>query len=87
MFKILEARSFSLFQISWIKLGCDFKNDWCGVRIILDIGRYLFIEKGLRVGISYINKRHSKVNDQCMKSYDPTNLKKFISYLDMNNLE
>ena len=39
------------------------------------------------VGISCITKRHSKVNDQCMKSYDPTNLKKLISYLDMTNLE
>ena len=24
--------SLSLFQFSWIKLGCDVKNDWCKIR-------------------------------------------------------
>ena len=48
---------------------------------------YLFIEKGLRGGISYITKRHANVNMKYMKNYDPTKLKllKFITYLDMNN--
>ena len=40
---------------------------------ISDIDKYLFIEKRLRGGISYIAKRHSKAST-------------FISYLDMNNL-
>ena len=53
---------------------------------ISDIGRYLFIEKGLKGGISYIAKRYSKANDKYMKNYDPTKPSKFISYQDMNNL-
>ena len=28
----LDPCSLSLFQFSWIELGCDVKNDWCGVR-------------------------------------------------------
>ena len=34
-----------------------------GVKLekISDIGKYLFIEKGLRAGISYIAKRYAKV--------------------------
>ena len=28
---------------------------------------YLFIEKGLRGGISYIAKRYSDINNKCMK--------------------
>ena len=28
-------------------LGCDVKNEWCEVRKISDIGKYLFIEKRL----------------------------------------
>ena len=47
---------------------------------------YLFIEKGLRVRISYIAKRHSKASKKYMKSYDPTKPSKYISYLDINNL-
>ena len=46
---------------------------------------YLFIEKGLKGGISYIAKRHSRANNKYMKNYDPTKLSKYISYLDMNN--
>ena len=47
---------------------------------------YLFIEKGLRGGISYIAKRYAKANNKYMKDYDPTKPSKYISYLDMNNL-
>ena len=47
---------------------------------------YLFIEKGLREGISYIAKRYAKANNKYMKDYDPKKPSKFITYLDMNNL-
>ena len=45
---------------------------------ISDIEKYLFIEKGLRGGISYIAKRHAKVNNKKSST--------FITYLYMNNL-
>ena len=47
---------------------------------------YLFFEKGLRGGISYIAKRYAKTNNKYMKNYDPTKPSKYITYLDMNNL-
>ena len=52
----------------------------------LDIDMYLFIEKGVKGGISYIARRYSKANNKYMKDYDPIKLSKYISYLDMNNL-
>ena len=52
---------------------------------ISDIDQYLFIEKGLRGGISYIAKRHSKANNKYCPDYDPKKPSTFISYLDMNN--
>ena len=59
-----------------------------GVRFekIVDIDMYLFIEKGLRGGISYIIKRFAKGNNKYIKDYDPKKSSKFITYLDMNNL-
>ena len=47
---------------------------------------YLFIEKELRGGTSYIAKRYSETNNKYIKNYDPTNLSICISYFDINNL-
>ena len=53
---------------------------------LVDIDMYLFIEKGLRGGISYIAKRYSKANNEYMKNNDLKKPSKFIPYLDMKNL-
>ena len=74
---------FSSPGLSW-----DAMLKMTGVKLekISDIDRYLFIEKGLKGGISYIAKEYAKVNNKYMDDYDPKKLSKFISYLDMNNL-
>ena len=68
-------------------LGWDAMLKMTGVRFekIVDIDMYLFIEKGLRGGISYIIKRFAKGNNKYIKDYDPKKSSKFITYLDMNN--
>ena len=45
----------------------------------------MYIEIGLRGGISYIAKRYAKAN-KYLNDYDPKKPSIFISYLDMNNL-
>ena len=74
---------FSSPGLSW-----DAMLKMTGVKLekISDIDKYLFIEKGLRGGISYIAKRYAKANNKYMKNYDPTKPSIYISYLDMNNL-
>ena len=54
--------------------------------LISDIDMYLFIEKGMRGGISYIAKRHSKANNKYMKCYNSSEESKYITYVDANNL-
>ena len=46
----------------------------------------MFIEKGLRGGISYIAERNAKANNKYMIHYDPEKPSTFINYLDVNNL-
>ena len=53
---------------------------------ISDIDKYLFIEKGLRGGNSYIARRYAKSNNKYMNDYDPKKPSTFMSYVDMNNL-
>ena len=46
----------------------------------------LFIEKGIRGGISYIAHRLAEANNKYMKNYDINALISYIMYLDANNL-
>ena len=46
----------------------------------------MFFEQGMRGGVSYINKRYSKANNEYCQDYDKEKPKKYIIYLDMNNL-
>ena len=43
---------------------------------------YLFIEKALTRGISYIAERYSEANNKYMKNYDPRKPSKYIGDLD-----
>ena len=54
--------------------------------LISDIDMHLFKEKGMRGGISYIVKKHSKANNKYMECYDSSEKGKYITHLDANNL-
>ena len=74
---------FSSPGLSWdamlkmIKVELDF---------IHDIDMYLFIEKGVRGGISYNAKRHSKLNNKYMECYNSSKKSQYIAYLGVNSL-
>ena len=53
---------------------------------IIDPDKYMFFELGMTGGVSYINKRSSKANSEYCQGYDKEKPKKYILYLDMNNL-
>ena len=46
----------------------------------------MFFEQGMRGGVSYINKRYSKANNEYCQDYDKEKPENHIIYLDMNNL-
>ena len=52
----------------------------------LDAEIYLFFEKVVRGGDSYISKRYSKANNKHLKCYDPKQGSKHIMHLEANNL-
>ena len=54
--------------------------------LISDIDMPLFIEKGMRGGISYIAKRHSEASNKYMECYVSSKESKCITYLGENNL-
>ena len=82
-YKLDPCHQFSSRGLSWHAM---LKMTDIKLEKISDIDVHLFIEKGLRGGISYIAKRYSKTNNKYIKNYDPTKPSKYISYLDMNKL-
>ena len=56
------------------------------LELIDDIDIHLFIEKGMRGGISYIAKSCRKANNKYMKDYDDSNETVYDMYFDANNL-
>ena len=56
------------------------------LELITDIEMQLFIEKGLRDGISYIAHRHAEANNKYTRNYYLDILISYIMYLDANNL-
>ena len=53
---------------------------------LTDPDMYLFIEEGLRGGISTISKRYSKANNPYIPNYDSDKETSYVMYLDANNL-
>ena len=56
------------------------------LRLIDDVDMHLFIERGMRGGISYIAKRYCRANNEFVKGYHEGMEKSFITYWDVNNL-
>ena len=69
-------------------LHCDAMLKMTGIKLdlISDTDMHLFIENGMRGGMSYIYKRYSKANNKYMNCYESSKESKFIMYLDANNL-
>ena len=56
------------------------------LEFISDPDVYIFFEKSMRDGISYISNRYSKANNRFLKSYDLKQKSRHIIYLGANNL-
>ena len=56
------------------------------LELLTDYNMYLFIEKGMRGGISTEMKRYCNANNPYLSDYDSKKEKLYILYLDANNL-
>ena len=82
-YRLDSCHYFSSLGLSWAAM---IKMTKIELDLVSDTDMQLFIEKGMRGGISYIAKRHCKANNKYMKCYDSSEKSKCITYLDANNL-
>src|SRR6476469_10592716 len=64
----------------------NLKKTGIELELLSDIDMHLFIEQGLRGGVSLITHRKGTANHKYMKHYDPKTPSKYILDLDANNL-
>ena len=56
------------------------------LELLTDEEQYMFVEDGMRGGISVISHRHSEANHPSIPGYDANKENKQILYVDANNL-
>ena len=56
------------------------------LELLPDPDMYLFVEKGLRGGISMVSNRYSKANNPYISEYNREDERKCVTYLDANSL-
>ena len=69
--------------LSWDAL---LKKTGIELELLTDYDQHLFIEKGLRGGISMAQMRHARANNPLVEGYDRGQPSSHILYLDANNL-
>ncbi|KAK3753831.1 hypothetical protein RRG08_006222 [Elysia crispata] len=69
--------------LSWDAL---LKKTGVELELLTDYDQHLFIEKGMRGGISMVSKRHARANNPAVEGYNPEKPNSHILYLDANNL-
>ena len=77
------AHYYSAPGLSWDAL---LKKTGVELELLKDLDMHLFIEPGMRGGISMASKRYAKANNPLVEGYDPAQPTNYITYLDANNL-
>ena len=82
-YKLDPPQCYTAPGLSWDAL---LKYTGINLELLTDIDMHLFVEKGMRGGISIVSKWHAKANNPHIVDYDPAKENNYIMYYDANNL-
>ena len=77
------AHYFTSPGLSWDAL---LKKTGVELELFTDHEMHMFVERGIRGGISMVSKRYAKANNPLVSDYDESKPNSYIMYLDANNL-
>ncbi|XP_046743273.1 uncharacterized protein LOC124409598 [Diprion similis] len=83
IYKLDPAHYFTLHGFTW---DCMLFHTEIQLELLTDVDMLLFVEGGLRGGLSQCSNRHSIANNKYMTDYNAQLETKSLLYLDVNNL-
>ena len=82
-YKLDPAHYYTSPGLSWDAL---LKYTGVNLELLTDVNMHLFVERGLRGGISMESRRYCQANNPYLRNYNPHEETSYIMYYDANNL-